>query len=275
VKAAVAFALSAVCHGLGQFYGWQAKKGVWMAAVFPLLVMLAGLTGLFLWFWAAALFVVILYTGRIFVAVEASRGIREGKGDQIPTEPRSAATYVAGGLIVLLALVPTPKMFLDTFTYFRAYHLPTDSMCPAVCLDERFVGQMDAFRTNPPQRGDIILFRYDKEANLFVKRVIGVPGDVVSSLGQTIQVNGQAVPDTATSVVCGKPVLLPISGEKQQPFEPVKVPKGAFFVIGDNLPHSFDSRYPGFGFVWTDQLRGKARYIYWSPGKSRIGCSIR
>jgi hypothetical protein len=209
VKAVVAFALSTICPGLGQFYGRQAKKGVWMAAVFPLLIILAGLTRLFLSFWTAVLFVAILYTGRLFVAVEASRGFWKANRDEASAAPRSAPTYLAGGLVVLLGLVPTPEMYLHTFSYFRAYHLPTDSMCPAVCLDERFVGQMDAFRTNPPQRGDIILFRYDAETNLFVKRVIGVPGDVVSSSGLSIQVNGQPVSALRT---CGDPYCCQISG---------------------------------------------------------------
>jgi len=54
-----------------------------------------------------------------------------------------------------------------------------------------------------------------------------------------------------------------------------KVPEDSFFVIGDNLEHSLDSRFPEFGLVASNQLRGKALFLYWSSRESRIGCPIR
>jgi len=47
------------------------------------------------------------------------------------------------------------------------------------------------------------------------------------------------------------------------------------FVVGDNLDQTLDSRYPGYGLVQRDLVEGKALFIYWSPGTSRIGCKIR
>jgi signal peptidase I len=58
-------------------------------------------------------------------------------------------------------------------------------------------------------------------------------------------------------------------------FDAVKVPQDSLFVIGDNLNNSFDSRFPEFGFVNLDQVRGKPLYLYWSLEKSRIGCPVR
>jgi type IV secretory pathway protease TraF len=52
------------------------------------------------------------------------------------------------------------------------------------------------------------------------------------------------------------------------------VPASSFFVVGDNSTNSYDSRIPGFGLVTLDQVRGRPVYIYWSTGKSRIGCAV-
>jgi hypothetical protein len=54
----------------------------------------------------------------------------------------------------------------------------------------------------------------------------------------------------------------------------MRVQEGTFFVVGDNLDQSFDSRVPEFGNVTLDMLRGKPLYFYWSPGRSRIACSL-
>jgi signal peptidase I len=58
-------------------------------------------------------------------------------------------------------------------------------------------------------------------------------------------------------------------------FTETKVPPDFYFVIGDNLPHSLDSRTKEFGLVSLNRIEGQAMILYFSPGLSRIGCKIR
>ena len=53
-----------------------------------------------------------------------------------------------------------------------------------------------------------------------------------------------------------------------------KIPPGYFFVVGDNLLNSYDSRFSEFGLVSSEELRGHPLNIYWSSENSRLGCAI-
>jgi signal peptidase I len=106
-----------------------------------------------------------------------------------------------------------------------------------------------------------------------VKRVAAVGGDTVEpGPDNSVLVNGEAV---KVPGACGYPIRSGDIPHEAIPVEAFTVPRDSFFVIGDNLSQSFDSRFSNFGLVKRDQVRGKALFIYWSAGKSRIGCSIR
>jgi len=85
-------------------------------------------------------------------------------------------------------------------------------------------------------------------------------------------VNGQRFNPPAP---CGTTAWLKGDLADYSMFQPTTVPEGSFFVVGDNLPDSFDSRIPEFGPVTKNMVRGKALFLYWSSGHSRIGCSLR
>jgi signal peptidase I len=147
-------------------------------------------------------------------------------------------------------------------------------MCPTICEQERIVADMHAYRMRNPQRGDLIVLKHEPMSSLLIKRVIGLPGDVVSQTGDTILVNGQALKIAEQSKVCGQPRRETFSASAAIIFEETRITAGAFFVVGDNLPNSFDSRTQAFGVVTQDQIEGRPLFIYWSPGKSRIGCTL-
>ena len=86
-----------------------------------------------------------------------------------------------------------------------------------------------------PQRGDIIVFRSPTNVNRdFIKRIIGVPGDVVEidQATETVKVNGEAIDEP---YIAGRTVCRSTCG-------PWVVPKRAYFVLGDNRQNSTDSR---------------------------------
>ncbi len=126
-----------------------------------------------------------------------------------------------------------------------------------------------------PQLGDIIIFKYPKDPDIdFIKRVVGVPGDVIEVRNKQLYRNGVAVREDYVRIDEPNRVL-PV----RDVFGPVKVPEGKYFVMGDNRDNSMDSRF--WGFVDKDTIIAKARRIYWSWEGfsnirwSRIGQAIR
>jgi signal peptidase I len=176
----------------------------------------------------------------------------------------AGAAVLTGGAVAALPLV-------STAFELKAFRSPTSSMCPTICLDERFLASMNAYRGRTPKRGDVIMHSTPQNPVLFIKRVIGVGGDLVSpGAHNEVLVNGRPLPQPG---VCGKPMRSDGPESQNSLFEAVKIPEGYLFVIGDNLPNSYDSRF--FGPVALNQVKAKPLFLYWSPGTSRIGCPIR
>jgi len=148
-------------------------------------------------------------------------------------------------------------------------------MCPTICEDERVFVQMLYGTPYVPNRGDVVAFLYGQDRSVFVKRVIGLPGDIVASgPNGGILVNGRA---WQPPPICGKPVVEAAQNNSAlySAFTQTHVAPGHLFVIGDNLQDSFDSRIPDFAPVTPDTVIGKPVMIYWSKGNSRIGCAVR
>ncbi len=108
-----------------------------------------------------------------------------------------------------------------------------------------------------PQRGDIIVFRAPVSTGSpgedYIKRVIGLPGDVVTIRGGHVSINGRTLSEP---YVHREPTVV---GD----FDPHRwvVPRGRLFVLGDNRENSYDSRY--WGYVPIGNVIGKAEFAYW------------
>ena len=110
------------------------------------------------------------------------------------------------------------------------------------------------FPFHPPSRGEVVIFKFpnDKKRD-FVKRIIGVPGDIVEITKGIVMVNGKPLQEPYATT--GYPVTL----------GSVKVPKNAYYVLGDNRPVSSDSR--AWGLVPADNIVGRAWLTYWPLGQ--------
>jgi len=218
-------------------------------------------------------FFAITFLWRMAIALEAGySALRETSGRPFTPYPKWALG-LAAAMILATGLLPTENQFLHIFPYFRAYKTPSASMCPTICEGERFVADATAYVQRAPARGDVILLHYQTSPELFMKRVVGVGGDIVApGKRNSLTVNGEPV---KWPTICGEPWPRPEMESSSVSFAPERVPENALFVVGDNLNNSFDSRIEGFGPVTIDQARGKPLYIYWSARNSRIGCPIR
>ncbi len=152
-----------------------------------------------------------------------------------------------------------------------------------------------------PARGDIVTFSSPKDGMRLIKRIVGLPGDIVEMRGDRLFVNGQAAEYSApeTLIEHGEMggttqalrVTEAIGGETQRiqllagvparnTFGPIRVPEGQYLMLGDNRDNSADSRY--FGFVPRNLLIGQARRILvsadikgdWLPRLDRFGRAL-
>ncbi len=272
----VSVLLSLLFPGLGQLKNREPWKGLVVAIIELALTILTFSSGTHLWFKGMVGFLAGAWVWRILICVDAFRVARRGTPSKKSFQ-EARMVFVFAGLVIILCTVGTSSSyFLRTFGNFRAFRVPSNSMCPTICDGDRILGDMNAYLKTAPKRGDLIMFDFQtKRGPLFIKRIVGVGGDTVSEKDGTILINGKPLARGASSQVCGKPTGESSPTDGLPRFQPVTVPTASFFVVGDNSANSYDSRIPGFGFVTPDQVKGRPVYIYWSPDSSRIGCAVR
>lgn len=115
-----------------------------------------------------------------------------------------------------------------------------------------------------PKRGDVIVFIFPNDRTKdFIKRLIGLPGDVVEIREGKLYINGALFDDPRV-----RNIYYYNRGEYGALDSPIKVPEGKFFVLGDNSGSSHDSRY--WGFVDEPDILGRAEFIFWPLDRIRI-----
>ena len=168
-------------------------------------------------------------------------------------------------------------LVIRTFV-IQAFKIPSGSMIPTLLIGDHLLVNkfllgtpVDIPFTNihlfrmpglrKPQRGDIVVFKYPEDTTRdFIKRVIGVEGDVIESKDKTLFVNGRKLVEPYIQHVDS--FIKPSDMDGRDNFGPVTVPKDSIFAMGDNRDQSYDSRF--WGFVDLSKIKGKAIIIYWS-----------
>ena len=111
----------------------------------------------------------------------------------------------------------------------------------------------ESFAVHPPERGEVIVFHAPEDPKRdFVKRVIGVPGDKISIKKGKVWVNEKPLAEEEYIIAPGDENM---SQRRMGPKE--------YFVLGDNRPHSSDSRV--WGAVPEENILGKVWIVYWPP----------
>ncbi len=192
---------------------------------------------------------------------------------------KSIAREYAEALIIALVLALVIRTFL-----VQAYQIPSGSMEPTLLVGDHilvnkvvfglrmpdsifglYVPGIDLghylFDLEPIHRGDVVVFVFPPDPTKdFIKRVIGIPGDVVQIKNGHPWLNGKPMPDPHGHFEVPDDQRTTVSPRDN--FGPVTVPPGKIFVMGDNRDNSYDSRF--WGFVPHDNVEGRAMVIYYS-----------
>lgn len=186
----------------------------------------------------------------------------------------------AEALIVAAILALIIRTFL-----VQAFKIPSGSMEDTLLVGDhllvnKFVYGMQVpftdtrfLRIREPERGDIIVFEFPEDRGKsffqrrdFIKRVIGQPGDVVEVRNKKVYVNGglYEIPQE----IHKESDLIAQQMAPRDFMEPIRVPEGKYFVMGDNRDRSYDSRF--WGFVDDSAIKGLAFIKYWSWNKEKL-----
>ncbi len=207
------------------------------------------------------------------------------------TWPQALVTFFSPLLAILVV-----RFFLA-----EPFVIPSGSMIPTLLVHDHIlvsklsyglkIPGLDPFLTiwKKPQRFEIVVFRYPKEPDVFyIKRILGLPGDIIEVQEGEVRVNGEKFPleffseqRLKTEFKSQFPVDPSLQEDrfefqyflenrhwvryldlKQTNFDPVKVPDGQYFMMGDNRNQSSDSRY--WGFVPEQNLIGRPLFIWLS-----------
>lgn len=143
-------------------------------------------------------------------------------------------------------------ILLNTFILINA-NVPSGSMENTLPTKSRLFGNRLSYLFSDPKRGDIVIFWSPDEENvLFVKRVVGLPGDTVEIKNGKTYINGEVLQED----------YLP--EDMLGVFGPYEVPEKSYLVFGDNRNHSNDARFwSNKTFITKEDIVAKAKLMYY------------
>lgn len=199
------------------------------------------------------------------------------------------------GLQEVLSFFKTLAIIVVLIVFIRGtivcpYRIPSESMVPTLKVhDHIFVSNLSygirlpfvqdiLYQYAHPKRFDIVVFTRpddpktpDDDSNTnIIKRVVGLPGDLVEVRGTKVYINNMQLSEPHARWQFG--------GIIDGYFGPARVPPGHVFLLGDNRDNSRDSRFWSEPFLPEERIKGRALFIYWTWGAEffdRIGKVIR
>jgi len=187
---------------------------------------------------------------------------------QVPVAKKHIVREYAESIIVAVILA----LIIRTFVV-QAFKIPSGSMEDTLPIGDHLLlckfiyGTKIPFTDNKiiklrdPKRGDVIVFEYPEDPSKdFIKRVVGLPGDVVEGKDKHVFVNGK--PFENPHEIHKENDIIPKAQNPRDTFGPVTVPADSYFVMGDNRDRSYDSRF--WGVVRSSKIKGLAFIKYWS-----------
>lgn len=166
--------------------------------------------------------------------------------------------------IKILAVAVIVAFLFTRFIIVNA-QVPSGSMENTILTGDRLIGNRLAYLFEEPERGDIVIFKYpDDESQNFVKRIIGVPGDVIQISDGHVYVNGEQLEEDY--------LREPMNSDGEE--LTYVVPADCYFMLGDNRNNSKDSRYWNNTFVSKDKIIAKVSFRYFNVRTKRFTFSF-
>ena len=205
-----------------------------------------------------------------------NNSIQPASDSGVSKKNKSIFREYAEAIVIALMLA----LFIRTFV-IQAFKIPSGSMEPTLLIGDHILVSKFSYGIHIPnvipfiglklfpdiilfpklpELGDIIVFKFPRdERRDFIKRVVGLPGDLLQVKSQKLYINEKpyADPHAYHRELPSAEPLVP-----RDDFGPVRVPEGHLFMMGDNRENSQDSRY--WGFLDFKKVKGKALVIYWS-----------
>ena len=182
-------------------------------------------------------------------------------------------------LVIIVAVALGLALGIQAFLV-KPFRIPSESMVPTLEIGQRVLVDRVSYRFSDPDRGDIIVFKPpagqpsvcgverasdqpcpkgtpERSDTNFIKRVVAVGGDRIKILGGSVYINGTRQKEPFARVddacdICNLP-------------KEIRIPKGYYFMMGDNRGASADSRV--WGPIPKDWVIGQAFATYWPPTK--------
>jgi signal peptidase I len=285
--------LSFLAPGVGQLYNGDPRRGWSLFALFVGLDMTEALiiphaapivvfAGLFL----IALSVLAL---GIATAIQAFRLARRIGATQI-------AWYQHAWIYLLLVLLmPVAGAVAAPEYKIQSFYIPSGAMTPTILVGDYLNVDKAYYRSYSPERGDVVMFKLPTDnSTVWIKRVIGLPGDHIQMKNGILYINDQPCPCKRIEDFLyheGNSMVIPLAqyietlpNGVQHPLikmgdngpldntQVYDVPPGKYFMMGDNRDNSRDSRIlSAFGYVPAGNVIGRAEFIYFSTdGQARL-----
>lgn len=157
--------------------------------------------------------------------------------------------------VIVFAVIAV--LIINNFVLINA-QIPSESMEKTIMTGDRIFGFRLAYKFEEPERFDIVIFKFpDDPSELYIKRLIGLPGDTIKIVDGKVYVNGSDEPLDDS--------FCPETPTGSYPMEGgvYTVPEGCYFMLGDNRNYSKDSRLWENTYVRDDQIVGKALIRYY------------
>jgi signal peptidase I len=188
---------------------------------------------------------------------ESRGGDGAGRDDKPASTGRTLIEYA------LLAIVAVAVALLIQAFLVKPYRIPSESMENTLLIGDRVLVDRISWRFSEPQRGEITVFHPPFSGPVLIKRIVGMPGDVISLRDGYVYINGVKLVEPYVRRVGGRqeptdPFTNGLAWSLQQPYH---VPAGMYFMMGDNRSVSDDSR--DWGPAPRREIIGEAFLTYW------------
>ena len=188
---------------------------------------------------------------QVVVEETTENNAEEQKNEKKPTNWKKELVSWILTLAVAVAVALPVRTFI-----FEPIRVDGASMCDTLQDGEVMIVTKPEYLVGDPERGDVIICKYPGRKENFVKRVMGVPGDVISIISNVVYRNGEALDE---------PYLTPSRNNDGFSMAPFTLEDGEYFVMGDNRDNSHDSRnyynYYTPAAITRDMIVGHVRWV--------------